>query len=141
MQRFNNRDKKPSVGALKKIPCHTCGKYGKWRTENRTEGCLHDGLKAFTTAAEITSSLNQSGMNSSKNSNKDSPGSRKTMSFHMARASFHTQHNEDNPGPFVHDGAEYSAVGIVKLKLYDDLLVVGDIKLDPIPASLDGVTH
>lgn len=131
---FHNSDKKPSVGALKKMACHTCKKLGHRKTARLTEKSPHECLKAYTTAAEFTSSLNQSGTNSSTNGNKDRPDSCKTIPFNMARASGHMQRNEKKLCPLADYGAEYSSIGIVKLKLYDELLVGDDIELDSIPA-------
>lgn len=123
------------------MPCHTRGKYGHWKTANRTDGSLHEDVKAYTTSAELTSPLNQSVMNKLTNGNKDSLESCKTASFNIGCVSGDMKRNEGDFWTLVYDGTAYSAISIVELKLYDDLLVDSCIGLNPTPASLDSVAH
>lgn len=78
---LNNRDGKFSVGALMKMPYHTCSRYGHRKSAYRTDGSSHHSVKGYKLGVEFTSSLDQYGMNNSANGYKDSSGSRKTIFF------------------------------------------------------------
>lgn len=39
--------RKPSVSSLKRMSCHSCGKFGNWKSENRKDGSLPGNVKSF----------------------------------------------------------------------------------------------
>lgn len=63
------------------------------------------------------------------------------MTFNMASMPSSPSDTLTALGPLVDDGAEYSAVGLIELKLFELKLNLDIDDLDPIPSSLTGVTH
>ena len=135
--------RKPSNSALKRLPCHTCGKYGHWKSSHRDDGTLHPDTKVFDTADQFAASLGSSDSTSKSYSN-----TKKTISFNMANIFSSTSTTKNctfvDPflGPLVDDGAPYSAIGNIELRLLQDQFGYEiDAQFDSIPDSLDGHTH
>lgn len=141
IQQRRNHGRKPAIGALKRMPCHSCGKFGHWKSSHKEDGTLPDSVKSFDSAEEFCASLGQSSSNRPEDDKKNGDNSKNTVSFNMARLSQNSVTLDDAVGPLVDDGAEYSALGIVELKLFEELYRDTNTEMDPIPASLEGVNH
>lgn len=152
--RKNNRKREngkrsPSNSALKRFPCHECKKYGHWENDQNSDGSLKTGAKVFYTAEDLTASLSPD----SKATGNSSVYQRKyTVTFNMATligSSVANHHySASRPpkliahGPLVDDGAPYSALGIVELKMIrEQLKMFSNLNLDEIPESLNGYMH
>lgn len=53
----NNGFRRPSTFALKRHPCHSCGKFGHWKDRPKDDGSLHPGVKSFDTSQEFEASI------------------------------------------------------------------------------------
>lgn len=126
----------PSIGALKKHPCHQCGKFGHWETAHKEDGTLDANTKSFDTSQEYSAFLNR------KFNGPRTGDDKKTITFNMAIGSSHyapSDLSSENCGLLVDDGAEYSAIGAVELQLYFN--TDADTELEDLPNTLRGKTH
>lgn len=139
---YNPRGRRqPSIAVLKQHPCHKCGKYGHWKPSHLHDGSLPSNVKSFDTSEEFENSLGKSS-SGHKDDDQETTSPRKTISFNMAiptSPNSYTTKDDNMYGPLVDDGAEYSAIGTIELKLIFNVDVNED--LDNIPNSLQGHTH
>lgn len=131
----------PSIAVLKRKSCHSCGRYGHSKNSHNREESLKRGVKVFDTVELIFPQLvtyynnqnNQSHINSNNNAEI-------TMTFNMTKlvdntCSVEITEGTNTIGPLVDDGALYSAMGNVELKLlFDDYK--HKLKLEAIPELL-----
>lgn len=134
----NNGARKRSTGALKRLPCHICGNFGHWKSSQGEDGSLPEVIMSYETTAEYAAVV---GHNFPYNENADrkNSGTRNSVTFNME--SMQPSPSAISPAlvPLVDDGAEYSGIGLIELKLFELNLHIDD--LNPIPLSLTGVTH
>lgn len=148
-----NGFRRPLNAALKRHPCHTCDKYGHGKDTHNKEGSLQSGVMIYNTAAEFIASIG-SGAGPSISGNNSANGKRKSVSFNMAVLSGNKCSLNDiidgscnlcvteAMGPLVNDGAPYSAIGNVRLRLVENH--IGNdagLEIEPIRLSLTGHTH
>ena len=149
----NNGLRRPSNSALKRLPCHECGNFGHLSVNShKDDGSLKDGVKAFDNSGQFLASLGSNGNDSSNSSSggRHTTSRKRTVSFNMGVLSSNmcttdtskvTKLDQD-VGPLVDDGAPYSAIGRVELRLLlDNLGHTEEIPIDPIPIYLNGHTH
>lgn len=144
--RRNSGPRKPSNSASKRFLCHTGGRYGHWKDINRDDGSLKDNGKSLHTEAEFIASIISSTSDPPLKSDR-----KQSVSLSMACFSGNacqSSENADVPamgsliGRLVDDGAPYSAIENVKLRLlFEKLGETGDAILEELPDSLKGYTY
>ena len=115
---------------MMKHPCNICGKYGHWKRSHRSDGSLPDNVKAV----EKDGNSATNGYESKK----------KSISFNMAKlvGSSSGTVSSQELGPLVDDGAPYSAIGVVELKLLAKQFgLPHDWSIKPVPDSFKGHSH
>ena len=116
-------------------PCNRCGKYGHWLRDHNNDGSLPPAVKSVDNGSSAQTVQNSNNQNSNR-----------TLSFNMALLTGSSASTINNTlyqhGPLVDDGAPYSAIGLVELKvLASQLRLSQPIKLEKIPESLNDHTH
>lgn len=127
-----------------------CAKFGHRKDSHRAEGSLIEDAQYFDIAAEFASSLG-GGSNSRSGNSRNGGQPTRTISFdnaglianaYSSRDASSDVINNNALGPFVDDGAPYSAVGNVKLRLLMDRFGnMSSVEPEPISSTLAGCTH
>lgn len=115
---------------MMKHPCNLCGKFDHWKRSHSSDGSLPAHVKAVEKG--------------DRNRAYAPVGKKKSVSFNMAKligSSAATTVSKDL-GPLVHDGAPYSAIGLVELKWRGKKLDPAlSLTINPIPMTLNGYSH
>ena len=154
--RSPHRSRRPPVSMLLKYPCDLCRQYGHWKPSHRTDNSLrHPCIPSFKTSEEFAAHLNKNNP-AHRKSQPRSDSKRNTVSFNMAVLSgsstsvsqndeniyIYGNHQANNLGPLLDDGAPYSAIGFVELQLLRQHIgLTTEPNINPIPSSLQGHTH
>ena len=131
----NNNSRNKSESPTMNFSCNICGNYGHWKKNHNRDGSLPSHVKASDASTVSSASKSSSDGQQDRNDNEK----KKTISFNMAAlvGSSGNTFPSAKRRPLLDDGAPYSAIGLVELKLLADHVgLSSDFKLAAIPHAL-----
>lgn len=139
-----NRSPEETAQMKFKFPCHECWNFGHWAKDHRSDGSLRQG--AVRSVTPINACASQSVTASDENN-----GSKKVMIGYNSTFctvedtipcnSAVAETSNYNIGPIVDDGAAYSAMGEIELRLLQIRSPSENYRLEPNPQGLTQYTY